>query len=77
MMLYKYPPGFIAPDPPEPEREFYPIHNRLYLAEVEPCTDGRRRWEIHGREEYDRGSGDAAEMRQLAELILRVIPAPD
>lgn len=43
MMLYKYPPGFIAPDPPEPEREFYPIHNRLYLAEVEPCTDGRRR----------------------------------
>ena len=77
MMLYEYPPGFIAPDPLKPEREFYPVHNRLYLAEGEPYTDGRRRWEIHGREEYDRGSGAAAEMRQLAELILRVIPAPE
>jgi len=76
-MLHKYPPGFIAPDPPEPQREFHYIHRRLSLQEAEPFVDGRRRWQIQGKEKYSPGQGSDAEMRQLAELILQVIPPPE
>lgn len=50
------------------------IHGRLVLQEVEPIVPGQRHWQIQGREECNPGQGSDAEMLQLAELILEVMP---
>lgn len=63
-------------DNPEPET-FWKVSSRMGFRIIPEDEELAGFWQIYGKELDAAATGDAAQMRQLARLILEHVPEPD
>lgn len=58
---------------PEPET-FWNVSNRMGFCLIQEDEPLAGFWKVYGRESCDAATGDAAQIRELARLILKHVP---